>query len=330
MATVQPEAVPRPETAHTVGSTPAMTERRFWRRKYRPRKQAPWMEDPHPLLQLAKFLTLAFIVVVMLFPFVHVVAVSFSSYQDVLTSGLILFPANPTLDAYRVVFSDGGIMQALRISAGLTIFGTAAQMVATTAMAYGLSRPGVPGSRFALILVLGAMLFYPGMIPSFLLIKELRLLGTYPALILPNLIGAFNLIILRQFFMNLPQELLDSAKIDGASDVRVLFSIVLPLSKAVLAVIALFYAIGIWNMFFNAILYIHTTSKWPIQVVLQQIVLEGTALNQASILDPNRPPPPPATIEMAVVVIATLPILLVYPFLQKYFTRGVLTGAIKG
>ena len=203
-------------------------------------------------------------------------------------------------------------------------------MIATTAMAYGLSRPSVPGSRFVLILVLGAMLFSPGLIPSFLLIKELHLLDEYPSLILPGLIGAFNLIILRQFFMNLPQELLDSARIDGASDLRVLLTIVLPLSKAVLAVVALFYAVGLWNSFFNAILYISSPEKWPVQVLLQQIVLEGTALNQASVIDPNRPPPPPKTVEMAVVVIATVPILIVYPFLQKYFTRGVLTGAIKG
>jgi ABC-type glycerol-3-phosphate transport system permease component len=329
MALSRPEAVTRPDTRQTAGSTLTISERGFWRRRKR-RKLAPWMEEPHPLLLIGKFLALALIVVAMLFPFVNVVAVSFSSYQDVLTSGLILFPANPTLDAYRVVFNDGGVIQALKVSAGLTIFGTAAQLVATTAMAYGLSRPSVPGSRIALVLVLGAMLFYPGMIPSFLLIKELNLLNTYPALILPGLIGSFNLIILRQFFMNLPQELLDSARIDGASDLRVLLTIVLPLSKAVLAVVALFYAVGIWNMFFNAILYLNEPSKWPVQVVLQQIVLEGTALNQASILDPNRPPPPPATIEMAVVVVATLPILLVYPFLQKYFTRGVLTGAIKG
>jgi ABC-type glycerol-3-phosphate transport system permease component len=301
----------------------------LWHRR-KPRKQAPWMEDPHPLLQLAKFIVLALIVVVMVFPFVHVVAVSFSSYLDVLKGGLILFPRNPTLDAYRVVFGDGSVPQGLKVSAGLTVFGTIAQVVATTAMAYGLSRPSVPGSRFALFLVLGAMLFAPGMIPSFLLVKELNLLDTYPALILPGLIGAFHLIILRQFFMNLPQELLDSARVDGASDFRVLFSIVLPLSKAVLAVIALFYAVGIWNSFFNAILYINSPEKQPVQVILQQIVLEGTALNQASILNPNQPPPPPATVEMAVVVIATVPILIVYPFLQKYFTRGVLTGAIKG
>jgi putative aldouronate transport system permease protein len=324
-------AATNPRAATRLGpGAPVLLDRPQSTRRRKPKKQAPWMEDPHPLVQVLKFILLAFIVVVMLFPFVHVVAVSFSSYSDVLTGGLILFPRNPTLDAYRVVFGDGSVIQALKVSAGLTIFGTAGMMIATTSMAYGLSRPSVPGSRIALVLVLGAILFHPGMIPSFLLIKELNLLNEYPSLILPGLIGAFNLIILRQFFMNLPQELLDSARLDGASDFRVLFSIVLPLSKAVLAVIALFYAVGIWNSFFNAILYMNEPSKWPVQVVLQQIVLEGTALNQASILNPNQPPPPPATIEMAVVVIATAPILIVYPFLQKYFTRGVLTGAIKG
>lgn len=319
----QPEAL-----RQDFGAGAEVRTRRRWFPKQK--KQAPWMEDPHPLMVILKSIVLAFIVLVMLFPFVNVVATSFSSYQDVLTSGLILFPANPTLDAYRVVFDDGTVLRALRVSAGVTIFGTAAQLIFTTAMAYGLSRPSVPGSRFALILVLGAMLFSPGLIPSFLLIKELHLLDEYPALILPGLIGSFNLIILRQFFMNLPQELLDSARIDGASDLRVLLTIVLPLSKAVLAVIALFYAVGLWNSFFNAILYISSPEKWPVQVLLQQIVLEGTALNQASVIDPNRPPPPPKTVEMAVVVIATVPILIVYPFLQKYFTRGVLTGAIKG
>ncbi len=324
MATVRPETVRR--------DYPAVAAQRSRRRWFpTPKKQAPWMEDPHPLVVILKSIVLAFIVLVMIFPFVNVVATSFSSYQDVLTSGLILFPANPTLDAYRVVFDDGTVLRALRVSAGLTIFGTAAQMIATTAMAYGLSRPSVPGSRFVLFLVLGAMLFSPGLIPSFLLIKELHLLDEYPSLVLPGLIGSFNLIILRQFFMNLPQELLDSARIDGASDLRVLLTIVLPLSKAVLAVIALFYAVGLWNSFFNVILYISSPEKWTVQVLLQQIVLEGTALNQASVIDPNRPPPPPPrTVEMAVVVIATVPILIVYPFLQKYFTRGVLTGAIKG
>jgi putative aldouronate transport system permease protein len=312
------------------GATAAALSPEPARRRRRNDSRPPWMEDPHPLLKAGKFLAIAFVVVAMLFPFVHIVAVSFSSYTDVLKGGLILFPKNPTLDAYRTIFADGSVLQALKVSAGLTIVGTTVQMVFTTAMAYGLSRPSVVGSRLAMYIIMGAMLFSPGMIPSFLLVKELGMLDTYAALIVPGLIGAFNMIILRQAFMSLPRELIDSARVDGASDVRVLFSIVLPLSKAVLAVVALFYAVGIWNSFFNAILYIQDPHKWPMQVILQQIVLEGTSLNASSVLDPSKPPPPPETIEMAVVVVATLPILIVYPFLQKYFTKGVLTGAIKG
>ena len=286
------------------------------------------MEKPSPLVTALKVLTLAFIVVIMLFPFVNVLAVSLSTYEDILGGGLILFPRNPTLDAYRTIFSGGVVVRALQVSAGLTVFGTLAQMIFTTTMAYGLSRPNVPGSRAVLIVVLGAMLISPGIIPMFLLIKELNLLDTYAALVVPGLISSFNLIILRQFFMNLPQDLIDSARLDGAGEWAIFRTIVLPLSKAVLAVVALFYAVGIWNSFFNAILYIQDTSKWPIQLVLRQYVLQGASVNSA---DFNQSVPlPPQTLQMAIVVIATVPILVVYPFLQRYFTRGVLTGAIKG
>jgi putative aldouronate transport system permease protein len=298
------------------------------RKRNRVSNRPPWMEKPSLLLSVLKGLVLAFIVVIMLFPFINVFAVSFSTYEDILGGGLILFPKNPTLDAYRTIFSGGIVVRALQVSAGLTIFGTLAQMVFTTTMAYGLSRPNVPGSRGVLFVVLGAMLISPGIIPSFLLIKEFHLLDTYAALIVPGLISSFNLIILRQFFMNLPQDLIDSARLDGANEWSIFRTIVLPLSKAVLAVIALFYAVGIWNSFFNAILYISDTSKWPVQLVLRQYVLQGASMNSA---DFNQSTPlPPQTLQMAIVVIATVPILIVYPFLQKYFTRGVLTGAIKG
>jgi ABC-type glycerol-3-phosphate transport system permease component len=178
--------------------------------------------------------------------------------------------------------------------------------------------------------VLGALLIAPGIIPSYLLIKELGLLNTYQALILPGLISSFNLVIVRQFFMNLPQELIDSARIDGASEWHIFWNIALPLSKAVLAVVALFYAVGIWNSFFNAILYLQDSTKWPIQLVLRQYVLQGTDIATAADVPSNQPQPPARTLQMAIVVVATVPILIVYPFLQKYFTKGVLTGAIKG
>jgi putative aldouronate transport system permease protein len=181
-----------------------------------------------------------------------------------------------------------------------------------------------------LYLVLFTFLFAPGLIPNYLLVKQLGLLNSYQSLILPTLIGAFNLVVLRSFFMGLPSELIDSARLDGANDMQILWHIVLPLSTAVVTVIALFYGVEHWNEFFNGILYLDDSTKWPIQLVLRQYVLGGSALAAGVQMDPSSPPPPQRTVQMAVVVIATLPILLVYPFLQRYFTRGVLTGAIKG
>ncbi len=296
----------------------------------RPDGRPPWMEKPPFWMTALKSITLAIIVVIMVAPFLHVFAVSFSSYKDVLSGGLILFPRNPTLAAYEAIFSGGIVVRALQVSIGLTLFGTLAQMIFTTTMAWGLSRPGVPGSRFILFVVLGALLIAPGMIPMYLLIKELGLLNTFQAMILPGLISSFNLVIVRQFFMNLPQELIDSARIDGAGEWHIFWNIALPLSKAVLAVVALFYAVGIWNSWFNGVLYLQDATKWPIQLVLRQYVLQGTDIANAADTPSNQPLPPARTLQMAIVVGATVPILIVYPFLQKYFTRGVLTGAIKG
>ncbi len=295
-----------------------------------PSTRPPWMEKPPFWITALKTITLAFIVLIMVLPFLHVFAVSFSSYKDVLGGGLILFPRNPTLAAYEAIFNGGIVVRALQVSVGLTLFGTLAQMIFTVTMAWGLSRPGVPGSKAILFVVLGALLIAPGIIPSYLLIKELGLLNTYQALILPGLISSFNLVIVRQFFMNLPQDLIDSARIDGASEWHIFWNIAIPLSKAVLAVVALFYAVSIWNSFFNAILYLQDSTKWPIQLVLRQYVLQGTDIASAADVPSNTPMPPARTLQMAIVVVATVPILIVYPFLQKYFTRGVLTGAIKG
>jgi ABC-type glycerol-3-phosphate transport system permease component len=289
------------------------------------------MEKPSRTVQVAKTVLLTLIVVSMLFPFLYAAAVSLSSYKDVLTGGLIIFPRNPTLAAYEAVLQNGIVTRALLVSTGLAVFGTAAQMIATITLAYGLSRPGVPGSRFVLFLTLGTFLFSPGLIPSYLLIKHLGLINTYPALVLPGLVAAFNLVIMRNFFMNIPQALLDAARIDGAGHWQTLRYVTLPLSKAVIAVISLFYAVGNWNMFFNAMLYLNDSHKWPIQVVLQQYVLQGTPLVTGADFGATQQQPlaPPATIQMAVLMIATIPILIVYPFLQKHFIRGVYMGAVK-
>lgn len=291
----------------------------------------PWMEKPSPFSQGLKAIILILICIVMLFPFVYVIAVSFSSQRDVLEGGLILWPAHPTLEAYQSILRGGIVTHALKVSIGITLIGTFVNVAFTTMLAYGLTRThDVPGSRFVLLLVLGTLLFGAGIIPNYLLVKYLHLLNTYSSLVIPGLIAAFNLVVVRQFFMNIPRELVESAHIDGASELRVFWNIMLPLSKAVLAVIALFYGVAHWNEYFEALLYLNDSSKWPVQLVLRQYVLQGAPLTNAIQQDPNQPLPPPQTIQMAVVVLATLPILLVYPFLQKYFTKGVLTGAIKG
>lgn len=321
-------------TAPGAGTTALAIDRLETARKrprfFNRRKLAPWMEDTPWYMTISKGALLVVIALAMLLPLWNVVAVSLSSAKDVAEGGFTLWPRNPTTESYEALLSGGTVLRSLRVSIFLTLIGTAVQVFFTTLMAFGLAKPDVPGSRFVFLMVLVAFMFAPGMIPSYLLVKELGMIDTYAALVVPGLIGAWNLIIMRNFFQNLPQDLLDAARIDGASDIGVFRHIALPLSKAVIAVVALFTGVGIWNTFFNAILYLNKSEMWPIQVVLRQYVLERSTITNAADFPPGTPPPPTEALQMAMVVIATVPILLVYPFLQKYFAKGVLTGAIKG
>lgn len=286
------------------------------------------MERPTRMGTTAKAVAVVVVVLAVAYPLIGVIGTSFASQTDIIkSSGLVLWPDHPTLDAYRTIFTGGVVTRALLVSVGITVFGTLASLLVTVGMAYGLSRREVTGSRFILMTALFTMLFNAGIIPNFLLVKGLGLYDTYAALVMPTLVSAFNLVVLRSFFMNLPEELYDAAKVDGAGDLRILVRIVLPLSKAVLAVISLFYAVTYWNAFFNSLLYLNDTDKWPLPMVLRTYVLQGQSLNAASageVLAPQQ------AVQMAVLVIAVVPILCVYPFLQRYFTKGVLTGAVKG
>lgn len=292
------------------------------------RAQMPaWRTMPSYPVRLLKGVVIAAIFAIMLYPLIYVVLSSFMPASATLEGSLI--PSAWSLQAYRVILEGGLVTRALGVSVGVTLVGTALSVLATTTLAYGLTRTrDVPGARTILYLVLFTMLFGAGIIPNYLLVKDLGLLNSYWSLILPGLISAFNMVVVRNFFMQIPRDLFEAARIDGASDLRIFARIVLPLSKAVIAVIALFYAVGYWNSFFNAMLYINDSSKWPIQLVLNQYVLQGTPL--AQLQNPSSTPPPAQAVQMAVVVLATVPILLIYPFLQRYFTKGVLTGAIKG
>jgi len=286
-----------------------------------------WAEKPSAGIQAAKAIVIAIIVVMMLYPFLYVVLMSFASPQAA-SSGTFL-PTSFSIDAYKNILEGGVVTRALLVSAGITVVGTVLSMVFTTTLAYGLTRTrDVPFAKTVLVLVLCTMLFGAGIIPNYLLVKSLGLIDSYWSLIIPTLISAFNMIVVRNFFMELPGELIESAKLDGASEFQVFWRIVVPLSKSVLAVIALFYAVGYWNSFFNAMIYLNDAAKWPVQLVLNQYVVQGSTLSD--IQPPNVPPPPSETIQKAVIVLSTLPILIAYPFAQKYFTKGVLTGAIKG
>jgi putative aldouronate transport system permease protein len=294
------------------------------------RQRPAWMERTPLPIAIAKAVLLAIVVALVIFPFVSVVATSLASDQDILRAGgYVLLPQQVTLNAYRTILQNGVVAHALLVSIGITVVGTIVSVVMTTAMAYGLSRR-VRGMRPILFLVLFTMLFVPGIIPSYLVVKQLGLLNTYAALILPVMINAFNLVILRQFFMDIPQDLTDSARIDGAGDLRILRYIIVPLSKPVIAVVGLFYAVSYWNSFFTALLYLNNNDSWPLQMIVRLYVLQGAFSGGAAYASGDSTPLVPQSLQMAVVVIATIPIVLVYPFLQRYFTSGVLTGAIKG
>jgi ABC-type glycerol-3-phosphate transport system permease component len=287
-----------------------------------------WLERANRLERSVKIGVFAVVIFAVVYPFLSVLATSLASEPDVIKNGgLVIWPEHPTFNAYRTIFAGGVVTRAITVSMGITVVGTLLSLAVTIGMAYGLSRR-VWGGKYFLLLALFTLLFTPGIIPNYLAVKQYGLLNSYASLILPVLVSAFNLVVLRQFFMNIPSELLDSARIDGANDWDILLKIVLPLSKAVVAVVALFYAVSYWNDFFNALLYLNDSSMWPLQLVLRLYVVQGAPLPSGGEVSENAPPL--QSIQMAVVVIAMIPILCVYPFLQRYFTRGVLSGAIKG
>ncbi|MFX3631618.1 MAG: carbohydrate ABC transporter permease [Candidatus Pristimantibacillus sp.] len=274
---------------------------------------------------------LSIIAIVMILPFINVIAGSFTTVGELARKQFVLIPTIWSLDAYRFIFSTSTIFKSLGVSVGVTFFGTLFSMLLTAFMAYGLSKPHLMGRRTLMFIVVFTMLFSGGLIPSFLVVKEMGLIDSYASLVVPTAINAFNLIIMRNFFQNLPDGLEESAKIDGAGYWGIFTKIVLPLSMPAVATISLFYAVTYWNTYLPAILYLNDASKWPVQVILRQIVVLASGLaGDTTDLGDGFIMPPQQTIKMAVIVVATLPILVVYPFLQKHFAKGALIGSIKG
>ncbi|MGO4539273.1 carbohydrate ABC transporter permease [Paenibacillus sp. 2TAB19] len=275
-------------------------------------------------------LLLAFALITVI-PFIYVIAGSFATQKELFMRGFILFPTEFSFDAYKYIFSTRTLVRSLLVTVYITVAGTLINLFFTCLMAYPLARKDMDFRKPILMLIVFTMLFSGGMIPTFLVVKELGMIDSYWSLLIPGAISAFNLIIIRNFFQQLPESLEESAKIDGCNDLGIFIRIVLPLSMPAIATFSLFYAVGHWNTFFNAVLYINDNTKWPIQVLLRQIViLASGGIGDSAAMESDYVAPPDQAVKMAVIVVSTLPILLVYPFLQKHFAKGVLLGSVKG
>ncbi|GHT61380.1 protein LplC [Spirochaetia bacterium] len=248
-----------------------------------------------------------------------------------MAGGIFLYPKGFTLDTYAQVFRNHQIWTGYTTTLVVTLGGTVLGTLFTATTAYALSKKTLPFGAVIMVLVLFTMIFNGGMIPNYLLIKNLGLIDSWWALILPGIISAYNVIIMKSFFLTIPDSLEESARIDGANDIVVFIRIIVPLSKATFATIALFLAVGYWNDFFSTVLYIYDGAKWALQAVLRFMLTQtNQAMAQAGVIVNATSNVTAGTIKSASVVVATVPILIIYPFLQKYFVKGVLIGGVKG
>ncbi|THF72826.1 carbohydrate ABC transporter permease [Cohnella fermenti] len=273
---------------------------------------------------------LLLIAVLTLFPLYYVLCVSFTSSEQYLKGGLLLFPRDFTVEHYQYLFSTPMFPRAIRVSAFLAVFGTALGLAVTAALAYALSRKRLLGRKTLLILILFTTLFQPGMIPNYLLVRELGLINSTWSLILPMVSSGWNIFLMKSFYDSIPESLEEAAVIDGSNDLHIWWRIVLPLSLPALATFGLFFAVAYWNVFFNAILYINDFTKWPLQVVLRQILIDSNTSAGGGAMQEAGQVVSPQSRKMAAVIIATVPIMLVYPFLQRHFAKGVMVGSVKG
>ena len=284
------------------------------------------------LLSVVNYVLLCALTVIFLYPMLHVVMASFSDPSRLLAhKGLLLTPAGFSLEGYKIVLRNPNILTGYKNTLFYVVAGTSVNMLLTSLGAYVLSRRNLRMRGVMTVLIVFTMYFSGGLIPDFLLVKSLRLYNSRLALILPGAIATWNLMVMRTAFQQIPDSMEESAKIDGANDFTILFRIILPVAKATVAVMILFYAVGHWNAWFNAMVYLQKREMYPLQLLLREILLansaSGNVLEAASeegifLLD--------ELIKYCTIVISTLPILCIYPALQKYFAKGVMLGSVKG
>ncbi|TBL68353.1 carbohydrate ABC transporter permease [Paenibacillus thalictri] len=272
------------------------------------------------------YVILAFVGLAAVFPLMYVLSVSITPMSEVLRNGgFIVIPKKITFEAYQLLFSESRIPAAFSVTFTITVIGTVLNLVLTMLMAYPLSRKFLPGRSFFLLIIVFTMLFNGGLIPTYLIVKQTGLLNTVWAMIIPSAVSTFNLLIMKSFYENMPAELFESARIDGAKEMRILLQIAVPLSLPVILTVGLFYLVMHWNEFFQAIMYVVNQKLYPIQVVVRSILLQSQSATEQI----ENPIPTDAT-RMASVIVASLPVIVMYPFIQKYFTQGMMIGSIKG
>lgn len=276
------------------------------------------------------YIVLGLIALSTVLPFLYVLAGSFATEKELTEKAFFIIPSVWSLNAYRYAIKTANILRGLKNSILLTALGTFCCMAFSLSFAYPLSKKHFRGRNWVMNMVIITMLFSGGMIPSYLVIQAYGLLNSWWALVLPALINPFNMIIIKNFFQGLPVELDEASYMDGANDLQIFWKVALPLSKPVIASISLFYGVGFWNDYFNAMIYLSDAEKFPVQIQLRSIILLTSKISDTSIDYDIMGAPPDKAVKMACTVIATVPILLIYPFVQKYFTKGVMVGAVKG
>lgn len=276
---------------------------------------------------------LGIVSIIVLYPLVFVLSASISDPAAVLGGDMWLLPKGITFEGYAKVFDNSDLLNSYGNTIFYTTLGTAINLVMTVMAAYPLSKRDFRGRNLLMAIMVFTMFFSGGLVPTYLLVKQLGMTNTFWALVIPNAVSVYNIIIMRTFFQSsIPGEIQEAAAIDGCSELRILRSVVLPLSMPILAVMVLFYSVGHWNAYFNALIYLTDRADYPLQLVLREILIQGQMEEMVNVGDSSHAKTllDQEAIKYAVVVVANLPILMLYPFLQKYFVKGVMIGALKG
>lgn len=279
------------------------------------------------------YIILSLLLLITLYPLIYIVSASFSSAQAVTSGKVFLWPVELGVDGYEAVFKHPNILNSYKNSFVYTVVGTMVNMAMTMIAAYPLSRRDMPHKGLFMFLFTFTMMFNGGMVPDYILLKDLRMIDTMWALIIPGAINVFNLILVRTFIMNsIPEALLEASRIDGCSDAKYFWSILLPLSKPVMAVVTLYYAVAHWNSYFQAFLYLYNEKLYPLQLVLREILV-ANSMDVNMINDPAMAEAQQNLADLlkySLIVVSSAPVLILYPFVKKFFVKGVMIGSIKG